>query len=502
MGLLKSIKRWMHRKPTPEAPREVGYEVKSQQISRWGAIAPHRINREHYAHAHNESINNDLSARLHTLQAYCAFEYGTNPDFEGVVNTYKDDVVGRNGPALQVVSESTRFNEMVEAGYRDIFADPDPSHRYGGVEDMKTWVHGLLLAGSYVNINTTVDRVSLGSDLQFGWRSVHPRRLVTPLKYSGDPHVAFGTRWDPITGAAIEHYIARPQQSGSYSFDTGEFDTVPAAAVQHCFMPTEAEQLTGCPWMASTLETAADLRVLDKFVLESMKNSAANSPGLQAMNPELVINPDPVPTGKIRQEPGEIPIAPPGWAFASLTATQPSAQYLPFKHEKAAELGRPIHMPLLVVLLTAADANFSSAQYEGTVYADGISNTQGFIQRRSLNPFVLRGLIPELALRKRLAVPKTFELIWTWHVPAHANIEKQVKAIRMMIEDGVIAPSYGSAMLGYDWEKVVKAREKCAQQLEKAKLPPSPVNAGNPIQEPSDEQPEGRKDAQRFSLAI
>lgn len=508
MSLLGKIKSFFSRRPTAgvNSDSTVAYEVQPFEASRFGAVTD-RINREHWQQAQGLSINNDLQLRLPALQARSAYEFGTNPDFEGVVNTFKDDVIGRDGPLLQVISDDNDFNDAVESGFREVFADPDPSHRCGGVEDMRTWVHGLLLAGSYYNVLTNVQRDH--SQMTFGWRSIHARRFATPADRAGQPDVAFGCRYEEVSGAPIEYYVQRPLRIGGFMGLTGQFDTVQAAAVQHVFIPVEAEQLTGYPMMASTLETAADLRDLDKFVLESMKNAAANSPYLQAMNPESVVDPDPVPDGSIRYEPGEIGIAPAGWAWSSPNATQPTAEYLPFKHEKAAELGRPIHMPLLVVLLTAAESNFAAAQYEGTVYGDGVASVQGTLERRSMNPFVLQGIIPEVAFRKRLQLPKKFSLVWTWNVPAHANIEKFVKAIRMMIEDGVISQAQGSALLGYDWEKVVASRKKVQDALADSDLPPPPVNAGSGQQQGDDDKDDddnqftsgGRRSASRFSFA-
>lgn len=485
-------------------PEKVPYKVEPFESSRFGSVSD-RINREHWSQAIGQSINNDLVQRLPALQARCGYEYGTNPDFEGVCNTFKDDVVGRNGPMLQVISQNSRFNDMVEAGYREVFADPDPSHRYGGVEDMRTWVQSLLTAGPYYNVITNTPRKN--SRMTFGWRSVHARRFVTPAQYSSDPNVAFGCRYDENTGEPIEYYIQKPSRLAGSQYFTGEFDTVPADSVQHCFIPVEAEQLTGYPMMSSALDTAADLRELDKYVLQSIKLTAANAPYLQNMHPESTIDPEPVPDGSIRYEPGEVAVAPSGWAWQAPNANQPTAQYLPFKHEKAAELGRPLHMPLLVVLLTAAEANFASAQYEGTVYADGIATVQGFIERRSLTPFVTDGIIPEVVFRNRVAVPDTFELVWTWNVPAHANIEKFAKAIRTLLEDGVISQADACGLFGRDWEKVVASRAKVQEKLEELGLPLPPTNSGYAAQEPEESEdneetnPTERRSASRFSFA-
>lgn len=445
-------------------------------VHRFQHLAKSRLNRAHWAGAHGQSINSDLATDLATAQAWCQAEYASNPLFEGVCNTFRDDVVGRDGPMLQVLSDDSRFNDAVEGAFRAVFADPDPSHRYGGVEVAKCWVNGLLLAGSYVNILTSVDRST--TPVTFGWRNVHARRLVTPPDRIADQNVAFGCKSDEF-GAPIEYYIDVSRNNGPIAQLGTEFRTYRADAVQHVYIPVEGEQLTGFPMMTSTLETAADLRDYDKFVMEAAKNAANHAVGLQSAHPEFVTDPQPIDSDTYRVSAGEVNVAPVGWQWASLTSTQPGAQYVEFRRERASELGRPIHMPLLVVMLSAAEANFSSAQYEGTVYTDGVKGIQGLIERRSMIPFVVNGIVPEVALRGLARVPKSFDLVWTWNVPAHANIEKFVRAIDTMIKLGIIAPSDGSAMVGKDWDKVVAARERCQEQLEDAGLPPTPTDSSS-----------------------
>jgi capsid protein len=514
MGFAASIRRFFGRK-SPRALRTsldrqeragaVGVEVISaSQTRRFQAAVPTRLNRETLAQSHGESINTDIATDLPVLMARCAFEFASNPLFEGVVNTFKDDVVGPEGPTLQVSSDSNAFNDAVEAAFKAVMADPDPSHRYGGVESMKTWVHGLLLAGSYVNVYTNVERP--GKRISLGFRTIHARRLVTPAQHAGDPSVAFGVRLDPTTGAAVEFYIDKPHQLGAFTLTYGEFETIPAVAVQHCFIPVEPEQLTGYPMLTSVLETAADIREYDKYVMEAAKNAAGHAVGLQAAHPEMITDPEPITDDCIRMEPGQANVAPMGWQWASLAPTQPGAQYVEFRRERGAELGRPIHMPLLVVFLTAAEANFSSAQYEGTVYCDGVLNVQKFIERRSMNPIVER-VIAELTLRGSVQPPAKYELTWTWNVPAHANIEKFVSAIEKMVQLGIIAASDASAMVGKNWEKVVASRKRCKADLEAAGLPPTPMGNGAESKAEGDESPPPKKlvpkknrNARRFAI--
>lgn len=509
MGLFSKFSEMFRRQPSvaPVMERQGRTRVEVVEVQRFGAAETNRLNRAHWSKAHGQSINNDLAAQLSILQARCSYEYGSNPLFEGVCNTFRDDVIGRDGPLLQIVSDNEKFNAKVEAAVKTVFADPDPSHRYGGVEIMKTWVLSLLLAGSYVNITTNVKRAF--SKLTFGWRTIHARRLVTPPEYVSDRNTAFGCKSDD-NGAPIEYYVDDTPRQGAYQHKGMKFKAFPAEMVQHVYSPVEAEQLTGYPWMTSTLDTAADIRDYDSHVMDAAKNHAAHALTMFAADPRLTMQVKPISKATLPVSRSEINVAPPGYQFGTTDATQPAAQYVDFRRERAGELGRPIHMPLLVVLLTAADANFATAQYEGTVYCDGVKNCQGLIERRSLIPFVL-SIITELVLRGEVEVPESFEMVFTWNVPAHANIEKFVKALETMVEMGFIAPSQASSMLGYDWDKVVAARKKCKKDLIDNDLPPTPTKpTGTPSKEVTDDgdgegngskPKKGRESRARFNFA-
>ena len=117
-------------------------------------------------------------------------------------------------------------------------------------------------------------------------------------------------------------------------------------------------------------------------------------------------------------------------------------------------------------------------------------------------------VIAELALKGKVRIPAKYDLTWTHNVPAHANIEKFVKAIETMLHLGIVAESDAAAMLGKNWEKVVAARKRCKADLEAAGLPPTPN--GQPSQPPGAEdgaspvpkkKPAAKKpNARRFSI--
>jgi len=444
-------------------------------VRRWQSAKNNSCNPGRWQDAHGQSINTDLNTDLRVLMARCANEFANNPNFEGVVNQFKRDVVGPDGPMLQVVSDDQAFNDDIERQWKGIFAHPNPGRpSTGGVESMKQWVHLLLTAGSYLNIFIEPKRDGLAA---FGWRTLHPRRLVTPLAEAGNTNVAFGIKLN-ADGDPIEYYIDKPRPVGLFQLSGIEFDRLPAHQVQHRYIEVEPEQITGFPMMASTLDTAADIRELDLMEIKAQQRNAAYSIGLQSQSPESVVDPDPIDTDSISVSDDTVNVAPLGWAWQNLDANRPSPDHINYRRERLAELGRPIGMPLLFVMLTAADSNFSSAQFEGMVYAEAIRDIQSFIARLTLNELV-EMVILERVLSGQVQRPGSYELVWTHHVPTHANIEKFAKALRTMIEDGVISRSIATAWVGFDPEKVESSRARENERADERGIARPPVNTGS-----------------------
>jgi capsid protein len=423
------------------------------------------------------SINDDLARDLPRLMAECAWRFATSPLFEGVCNTFTQDVVGPEGPTLQMVSTDKEFNERIEDAWRAVFTMPDPAGRLSGVENVKMWVRQLLLAGSYVNIHRNVRR---GPGLPtFGWSTVHARRLQTPMEFAFDEDVAFGVRIDPATGRPKTYYIERPQRFGSSEISVGDYQQFPAEMVQHKYFCVEPEQLTGYPMMASTLRTLDDIVQLDDATIEAAKSAARHSWWLQSADPSKLSDPDPITGTTYPVIDGAANVAPAGWQAVGMQATQPNTSATEYRNLRLAEIGRPINMPLLIVLLSVNEATFSSAQFAGALYRDGIMGIQRFLARESLDAFVEMVILDEV-LAGRVRRPKKYTKQWTHNVPPYANIEKFVGALEKMVANGWISSAEASAMLGYDWEKVVAGRQRCQKDLEEAGLPLPPVNAGNP----------------------
>lgn len=468
--------------PDPSPPRE----QPPATIRRFDASVVTRLNRNQWGHVHGQSINYDLSLDLASVIARSQYEYANNPFYHGIVSTYAMHVVGRNGPTLQVRSDNERFNEAVERRWRQVWKMPDPAGRLSGPDGLSVLVKQVLVAGSSLVV---FKRVKRDGPVKFGWQTLHPRRLTSPPERAGDPLVQQGIEFDQ-DGRRVAYYFDNPiGPPGASSIPrVGEPKRVPADVVQHVFFDEEGEQVTGYPKLATALETAADMRQYEREVLAAARNAANHAIGLEAIDPTAVIDPDVLPMGACMPiEPGMVNAPPHGHKLVSLSSPQPMAQHHQYRLDRLAEIGRPLHMPLLFVLLSSSEGNFSQAQLDSQIYGEGIAAFNAMLERQHLDG-CLEQVATEVVLHGEADRPDEYTAEWAWPKPPLANLEKMVKALRMAYEDGAISIIEYCERLGYEWERVQTNRALAAELFAELGLPPAPANAGTfPVAEAADE---------------
>jgi capsid protein len=368
-----------------------------------------------------------------------------------------------------------------------VWAMPDPLGMSSGADCMRTWVRSLCITGSYITVEANVKREG---PVAFGWQCIDVRRKETPPERAGDPLIAFGTRYNEL-GRAIEHYFRRRTVTPN-QWQSVEYTTLPDEVVQVRYEMVEPEQIAGVPWLASCLETIADLADYDKYELEAAKIQTQMSALIQAAHPELVVDPVDVAAGETFQlQHGAITAIPAGWVASFPSSTHPSGEYRTFRHERLRDLGLALGMPLMMILLSSAESNFASAHYDGAVYLRRLKARQAWIERSTLNKFVEQ-VVVELILAGIVARTKRYTCKWTWDVPPYVNPEKQRSADRMAMEDGALPLSEYCAQMGLSFEEVVATRARDNEILEEAGLPPvrTAQNPKPPMDEESDQAAE------------
>lgn len=477
----------------------------AQGIRRFEQANTDRLNKAMWTFAHGQSINVDLFESLLPLQARCEWEKIHNALVYGAIETLACDIFGHEGPTLRVLSASKKFNDTVEKAWRDAWEMPDPNGRVSGIDNAYTWIRNLCTSGSFVNLFALTDR---DTKAKFGWKSVHCRRMNTPANLASGPDIAFGQKLTR-DGKPLEYYFQKHSKLGVGLFDSTEYDTVPAKLVQHRYVLHEPEQLTGFPWLTSCLDTVANLRQYDHFVMQAAKLAANSAQSLETSNPELAVDPADLTNVVLDWEPTSVNIAPKGWKWVSHMSTQPGAQYVEFRHERLRELGLSMGMPLMMVLLSSADSNFASAHYDGAVYMRRIKALQHWISLRTL-----KGLLGQIITELRFAglgVPADYQISWAWPMPPYVNPEKQRKADRIDLEDGTTSVPHLISERGYDPDVIMRERVEYAEESAKNNLPPGPDfraaaqliaaenQARNEQVDDSDDNPRSRINASDFA---
>lgn len=441
-----------------------------QKLRRWDAAQTHRLNEAHWSRVTGDSINRDLASYLSTLRIRVAHEIANNPLLEGVVETFATDVAGR-GPKLTVESSSQRYNKAVEEAAQEYLAMPDSTGRLSMLQAIKLWVRQYCCCGEY--LNQFVTGPPRQGPFRFAIRLVHPDRLETDPVLVGNADWALGIRLSE-DNRPLEYSFRNQRRFGPFDISPASWQRVPAELVQHRYKVSEPDQIRGFPWFASALPVIADLRQFDQHVMEAAKNAAANAVTWHSDHPDAEFWDG---NDEIELEPGMQTMGPPGWRPLAIQATQPSAQYVDFRHERAREMGRVIGMPLMMVILSSEGNSFSGAQHDGQIYIRQVEQLQTQIATDTLNPQIDQVAL-ETRLARGLARPRDTRYVWTWTKPPHPNPKQQQEMIRMQVEDGVIAPETACALLGLDYDDEMRKRAHNVGLLAGLDLPAPPVNYG------------------------
>lgn len=445
------------RRSTPSPPAE------PTTLRRWESAATNRLNRAHWQNVLERSINSDLYGDLGTLRARCTYEGSNNPIVEGVIKTHAIDVVGPHGPTLRVQSDSTPYNEKLEAVWRNWWTRPTLRADLTGADLLCLWVRTLWTAGELLGQIIT-DRNRSGP-VQLAVRPIHPRRLKTPADQAGDADVVMGIR---LSAEAVprQYYITDEKQYGAYWVETGGYATIPPDLILHAFGHLEEDQVRGVPWLASVLQVIADLRDYDAQVLDAARQAADQAVLLQTNHVDaqyIEVN------ESMEIERRTISTLPPGWQAMQIVPQQPSTRYVDYRRERLAELGRPVSMPLMMVLLSSEDHNYSSARFDAQIYLRAIQALRAWLEG-----VVLNRLVAEVVREARFALPPapaSVRYAWTFASPPHVDPQKEAMAERIRLENGTETWEAAITSLGGDPDAMIEQLRRESQLREEITLP-------------------------------
>lgn len=422
----------------------------SLSARRWQSSETNRLNSGHWtgAAAIGSTINDDLAGELSTLRQRSTYEAANNPILEGVIATHTQDIVGARGPRLQVRSGNSAYDAALESVWSRWFAAPDITGKLSGPDLLAQWIRSLWTCGEYLGQIVT-DTSAEGVQLRV--HSLDPRRLDTPPGSAGDPSIVMGIRVDE-RGRPLSYWIEdRPVVLWSTSYTYTE---VPAGDIIHEYRVHEAGQVRGVPWAAPCLQVIADLRDYDEQVLDAARMAADYAVYLYNTQPDA---PYVEVNGSEEIERRQVTTLPPGWQPSQMKPEQPATVYAEYRAERLRELGRPVSMPLMMVMLDSSDHSYSSARFDGQLYNRTNEGLQAWIERRSLNRLLdlverEAGLLGLLPTRPAGEISRQ----WTWPVPPHVDPQKEAQAEQIRLAIGVESRTNVCAARGLDYETVAR----------------------------------------------
>lgn len=443
-------------------------------LRRWEAATTDRLNEAHWADAHGQPIDADLATDLPTLRARAAHEYHNNPIVEGVVTTHAIDVVGSEGPTLEVVCDDDRYAARLQSRWEEWTELCDYNGEMSLVEILQLWCRQLWTAGSLLGQEVTDDT---GSAFPAMVRThvLHANRLETPWGMHGDRSVAFGIRRTQ-SGRPITYYISEPEFFGPHQMATGKYTPVPADMIYHGFIRHEPGQSVGSPLLASALPAVAHLRDYDMSVLDAAKLAADRS--------EWFVNLDPTgekfePDGSFEEKHKRMVTraAPPGWDVRAHDATHPTAQYVEHRKERMAEIGRAAAMPLMLIRLDSSQHNYSAARFDHQGYIRHLESWQAWLGRVALTRMA-RTLARELELAGDLRRPRgPVKFYWIWQPPPKGDPVKERAAERMGLQNRTLTFADACRLQNLQEDEVIASWAKTRKKLAAAGFSPDEIAA-------------------------
>lgn len=426
-----------------------------------------RLTKSHFAEARGQNVNFAISTEGVLIGDRAEREYHSNPILRGIVETHRTDLIGIDGPTLQVTSSSEAYNDKVLEIWRSWWAAPDVQRRMSGAALLRMFVTMGWLRGEMIYQRVTDRQAETPIKLRI--KAIHPRRMLTPPTMAGRMDVGLGMQLD-ANGAPLRYFIAKEIALGDSSYLSSEFDTIDASNIDHIFEVEQPDQFRGIPWATPCLYVAAELRDFDASVLAASRAAAKwGAVLLECMN----TNGDPIEIdGEYEIESATIRALPPGYTAKQLAPGQPAANYVEYRKERMTDMGAPVNMPAMMVRKDSGDHNFSSARFDSQIYLRSLEFKRAMIEDMVIGRW-LRSVIREAELAGLLpAAPPDVNFSWTWPALASVKPLEDAQTEEQEMINGTLTFSEACRRRNLDPKTVISEQQKDAKNREG--LPPLP----------------------------
>lgn len=438
----------------------------------WEAAETTRLNSAHWSNAQDSAINLFLAENLPTLRTRSIYESRQNGMVTGVIKTHTDDVVGPDGPTLQVHCDpvNNAYSDALEGTWRNWFAAPTLRGNLSGTALLKLWIRKFWDCGEILSRIYT-DPDAEGPVKMRLWPA-HPRRLASPADRTGQPNVVMGIEFDELD-RPVAYFLQDVAMNGQAGMSMNGHRWL-ANSIIHEFAVEEEDQARGFPWLTPGLTPAAELRDYDDQVLDAARQQADHAILLKTNHPAAPFWNVPESTTVERRQ---IVMNPPGWEAQFQPPSQPAAEYVSYRGERQREIGRPVGMPLLMVRLDASKHNYSSARLDTQGYDRGIAGIQSWLSGTERSYGTLNRLVDEVAAEARFSIPELrrrparVQYDFTWPKRPHVDMSKEATGEAIGLQNLTVLFSEALAARGKNLETHILKLKRELQLFADAGLP-------------------------------
>lgn len=423
--------------------------------AKFDAAQTNNSNSRHWANA--DSLTADQAASpgvRQILRDRARYEVSNNSYARGMLLTYSDDLIGE-GPGLQLLTQSTGFNDGVERAWSAWSKEIKLARKLRTATVCKKQD-----GEAFIQLFTNP---KLKSPIKLDIRLIEADRVEdTSFGSRQDENTLDGIKYDQY-GNAVSFQVMRQPVNPLFGATSWESDTVNSRMMIHWFREDRPGQHRGLPEIMPALPLFADLRRYTMAVIEAAETAADFNILIEAqMSPDLEDLVEPMTTADINR--GMMTTLPAGYQGRQMKAEQPTQSYGDFKREIINEIGRCIGMPFNIAAANSAGYNFASGRLDHMTYDRTIA-----VERSDLAAVVLDHLFSEWAHEWRLVSstmgapfivpPTTGESphLWTWTPRKQADTLKEAKTLETLLKSQATTRELHWREQGLDPQKMTEA---------------------------------------------
>lgn len=412
-----------------------------------------------------------------TLRMRSRHEVSNNPFLYGITQSNAHDLIGGDGPTLQVRTTDAGYNRAVERSWQ-LWCD-----EVGLVEKLRTLKLAKTVDGEGFLVLKTVE--DLDHPVKLYPCDVEADQVTTPAPASLTELWVDGLDLHPVTGRPTSYHVLKGHP-GDFFFpglNPLAVDRVPARWVIHWFQRNRPGQVRGVPTFTPSLDLFTELRAFRKAVLANAQIAASLTAVLTSEAPAQQDEGDPEvkPFQRVPVDRGMFITAPAGFALSAFDPKQPATTYEMFQQACLGEACRPLSYPLNLALGSSQKFNFSSSKLDHINYRGGLS-----VERKDCDRVVLDR---QFAAWYEEAVLSSAIPVWEggltpppheWHWPGFESIDplNDAQADAQTLAGGQQTWQEFWAKRGRDWKDVM-----AQQAAERDEIDRLGITFGEPVKQ-------------------